>query len=406
MEMGEKKKKVRLDDDNKDEEEEVPVKHKGEKLITEDNWKLYVKDGRHNHKMGVYPHACAQAARLTDDQLKLTEEFSRCQVAPRSTMTSLLEKNPDCIVSKQTTYNARAKMKKKRMEGRCRDDSYGKDFHVATAFIRNEKVETYEWVLQKLKNLYFESPEPIMIVTNNESGYLFDEWLNPFAPKFMRVWTEKDNDKSNPIIAPLCYNLYLQLKLEDVHICWRLLEINELSGIGRQQSHEESDLQKQLLDFTGILREFSTRLPSEVPTSSYPKYLTSCYPIKSGRMEKCKGDGNCGFRVSSYFLYGKENQWPKVRTQMWNEMHEKRDMYWNFYGGSDRFYKIFRGYAHWDVFAPRDCWMDVPNHLILAANTFNLCIVLIAKQDLHDFAILLFIGTSRRHYCHWTFSRQ
>ncbi|KAI5667611.1 hypothetical protein M9H77_17464 [Catharanthus roseus] len=92
-----RKKKVRLDDNGEDEEEEVPVKH---------------RDGRHNHKIGVYFHAHAQDARLTDDRLKLTEELNRCQVAPRNVMASLLEKNLDCAVSKQI----RAKMKK-RMEG-------------------------------------------------------------------------------------------------------------------------------------------------------------------------------------------------------------------------------------------------------------------------------------------------
>ncbi|KAI5681743.1 hypothetical protein M9H77_02971 [Catharanthus roseus] len=69
-------KKIRLDDDDddQDEKEEVPVKHKGpyetkkcncpfqlkeETSATEDNWKLYIKDVRHNHKIDVYPHAYA-----------------------------------------------------------------------------------------------------------------------------------------------------------------------------------------------------------------------------------------------------------------------------------------------------------------------------------------------------------
>ncbi|KAI5681952.1 hypothetical protein M9H77_03180 [Catharanthus roseus] len=97
-----RKKKVRLDDndDDDEEEEEVPVKR---------------RDRRHNHKIGVYSHAHAHRMRLTDDQLKLTKEFSRCQVTHRNIMASLLENDQDCAVSKQTIYNARAKMKKKRM---------------------------------------------------------------------------------------------------------------------------------------------------------------------------------------------------------------------------------------------------------------------------------------------------
>ncbi|KAI5672448.1 hypothetical protein M9H77_12812 [Catharanthus roseus] len=261
-----------------------------------------------------------------DDQLKLIEEFSRCQVAPWNIMASLLEKNPDCAV--------RVKLEIGKIE---------------------DKWQRMQWFL----------------------GYLFTEWLNPCALKFVKVWTdsfflkidsligghiteikttveysrlkEKHNDKNNPIVAQLCYNVshlalriikeetkrapkiladpenlcvhwvrtsqmlpcstsllrryqrHIPLKLEDVHIFWRLLEINGLSGIEGQQYHEESDLQKQLLDFTVYNA-----------ASSYKEYLTSCYPVK--------------YRRSGF-------------------------------------------------------WGSTHIHLILATNTYNLCIVLIAKQD-------------------------
>ncbi|KAI5655006.1 hypothetical protein M9H77_32193 [Catharanthus roseus] len=57
------------------------------------------------------------------------------------------------------------------------------------------------------------------------------------------------------------YQLYILLKLEGVHIFWRPLEIHGISGIGGQQSTQES---------YGV-------------APSYPKYLTSCYPVKSRR---------------------------------------------------------------------------------------------------------------------------
>ncbi|KAI5648789.1 hypothetical protein M9H77_34794 [Catharanthus roseus] len=157
-----RKKKVRLDEDKEDEEEDAPVKYrgsyemkkcncifqlKGEKSYLSKrrfNRRPYVilgcecREGRkrkHNHKIGVYPHTHTQAARVTDGQLNLTGKFSRCQVAPRNIMASLLEKNPDWAVSyvrltcfvvwlnylrliKQTIYNVRTKIKNKRMEGR------------------------------------------------------------------------------------------------------------------------------------------------------------------------------------------------------------------------------------------------------------------------------------------------
>ncbi|KAI5658105.1 hypothetical protein M9H77_26898 [Catharanthus roseus] len=147
-----RKNKVSLDDDDEDEKKQVLVKRrdpyrtkkcnspfqlKEDKLVIEDNWKLYVKDGRHNHKIGVYPHAHAQAARLTDDQLKLTKEFSRCQVAPRDIMVSLLERNPDCVVRYNMLLLEAVGM-----------TPMGKTFTVTTAFMWNKKAETYEWVLQ------------------------------------------------------------------------------------------------------------------------------------------------------------------------------------------------------------------------------------------------------------------
>ncbi|KAI5657548.1 hypothetical protein M9H77_26341 [Catharanthus roseus] len=66
------------------EEEEVPTKRrgpygtkkygclfklKGEQMTTSENWQLFVHDGRHNHKIGVYSLGHAQAARLTEEQL-------------------------------------------------------------------------------------------------------------------------------------------------------------------------------------------------------------------------------------------------------------------------------------------------------------------------------------------------
>lgn len=48
----------------------------------------------------------------------------------------------------------------------------GNNFTRTTAFMRNEKVKTYEWVFQLLKNLYFKSPEPLVIITDKESSLI------------------------------------------------------------------------------------------------------------------------------------------------------------------------------------------------------------------------------------------
>ncbi|KAI5659111.1 hypothetical protein M9H77_27904 [Catharanthus roseus] len=58
-----------------DEEEEVPIKRPGpyeikNQMSTSENWQLFVHNGRHNHKIAVYNHGHAQAARLTEEQLQ------------------------------------------------------------------------------------------------------------------------------------------------------------------------------------------------------------------------------------------------------------------------------------------------------------------------------------------------
>ncbi|KAI5677264.1 hypothetical protein M9H77_08214 [Catharanthus roseus] len=64
-------------------EEEVPIKRRGlyetkkcgfpfklkeEQMATSEDWKLFVHNGRHNHKIVVYNHGHAQAARLMEEQ--------------------------------------------------------------------------------------------------------------------------------------------------------------------------------------------------------------------------------------------------------------------------------------------------------------------------------------------------
>ncbi|KAI5648234.1 hypothetical protein M9H77_34239 [Catharanthus roseus] len=81
-----------------DEEEEIPTKRrgpygtkkcgcpfklKGEQMLTSKNWQLFVHNGRHNHKIDVYYHGHAQAARFME-QLQQTEQFKKSHVPPRN----------------------------------------------------------------------------------------------------------------------------------------------------------------------------------------------------------------------------------------------------------------------------------------------------------------------------------
>ncbi|KAI5656509.1 hypothetical protein M9H77_25302 [Catharanthus roseus] len=175
-----------------------------------ENWQVFVHDRRHNHAIGVYTHGHAQTAKLTEEQLTQIEQFRKSH-----------ERNVGCAVS------IVAKIKKNRMQGRntvevlCvsairdytvfyrnRDDSNmlsdivvahptsiemlrtynmpllevvgmtptDKNFTVASAFMRNEQATTYRWTKWKTRPDFLH--------------YLFNNWLNPFAHKFVRCWTK------------------------------------------------------------------------------------------------------------------------------------------------------------------------------------------------------------------------
>ncbi|KAI5683397.1 hypothetical protein M9H77_04625 [Catharanthus roseus] len=120
--------------------------------------------GRHSHKIGVYPHAHAQAARLTNDQLKLTEEFSRCQVAPRNIMAInklYIMSGKDEEKEDGGTYN----MPLLEAVGMTLT---GKIFTVATTFIQNEKAETYEWCYNSLR-IYISNLSSLPLKTTNRA---------------------------------------------------------------------------------------------------------------------------------------------------------------------------------------------------------------------------------------------
>ncbi|KAI5658332.1 hypothetical protein M9H77_27125 [Catharanthus roseus] len=77
---------------------------------TSENWKLFVHNRRHNHKIVVYSHGHAQAARLTEEQLQQTEQFSKSHVPPCNILRFFREQDK--------IYNVVAKIKRNRMQGR------------------------------------------------------------------------------------------------------------------------------------------------------------------------------------------------------------------------------------------------------------------------------------------------
>ncbi|KAI5654193.1 hypothetical protein M9H77_31380 [Catharanthus roseus] len=87
-------------------------------MATSENWQMFLHNGRHNHKLVVYNHGHAQAARLTEEQLQKTEQFKKSHVPPRNILQIFREQDVDCALSAQKIYNVVAKIKKNRMQGR------------------------------------------------------------------------------------------------------------------------------------------------------------------------------------------------------------------------------------------------------------------------------------------------
>ncbi|KAI5676604.1 hypothetical protein M9H77_07554 [Catharanthus roseus] len=91
------------------------------------------------------------------------------------------------------------------------------------------------------------------------------------------------------------------------------------------------------------------------------------------------GDGNCGFRVVSNFLFGDENHWAEIRRRMSYDLHHHMNMYVQLFGLLEYVTELIRKMNWIEGLAPVDYWMDTPNHLYVIANTFNLCVILIAR---------------------------
>ncbi|KAI5672670.1 hypothetical protein M9H77_13034 [Catharanthus roseus] len=78
-------------------------------MATSENWQLFVHNRRHNHKIVVYSHGHAQAARLTEDQLQQTEQFRKSHVPPYNILRFFREQDVGC---------AAREIKRNRMQGR------------------------------------------------------------------------------------------------------------------------------------------------------------------------------------------------------------------------------------------------------------------------------------------------
>ncbi|KAI5668574.1 hypothetical protein M9H77_18427 [Catharanthus roseus] len=104
-----------------------------------------------------------------------------------------------------------------------------------------------------------------------------------------------------------------------------------------------------------------------------------------GRRIQAKGisltgsDGNCGFKVVANFIFRDENQWPKIRRRMSNDLHHHMNMYVSLFGSVECVDELIKKTCWEEDPAPYEHWLDTPDHLYVIANTFNFFIVLIVR---------------------------
>ncbi|KAI5666542.1 hypothetical protein M9H77_16395 [Catharanthus roseus] len=177
-----------------------------------ENWQLFVHDGRHNHAIGVYSHSHAQAAKLTEEQLIQIEQFRKSHVPTRNILRFFREQNVGCAVRyvASTLMHLGFMFRDYTVFYRNREDSNMLSDIVVAHPTSIEILRTWPHVLimdTTYKTNKYNMPllEVVgMTPTENQEDvcetmpksrpdflhYLFNNWLNPFAHKFVRCWTK------------------------------------------------------------------------------------------------------------------------------------------------------------------------------------------------------------------------
>ncbi|KAI5672729.1 hypothetical protein M9H77_13093 [Catharanthus roseus] len=110
-------------------------------------------------------------------------------------------------------------------------------------------------------------------------------------------------------------------------------------------------------------------------TDAFPTFM---YPFIENR-KNVIGDGNCGYRVVADFVFGDKHQWLEVRRRRIFELEHTTNMYLSLFESAERIYELVRRTQWQNGPALSDHWLETPDSLYVIANTFNLCVILIAR---------------------------
>ncbi|KAI5666694.1 hypothetical protein M9H77_16547 [Catharanthus roseus] len=296
-----------------------PFKLKSKQIATSDNWQLFVYDGRHNHKIGVYNHSHPQAARFTEKLLKQTQQFRKSHVPPH--MFYLLK-----------IYNVVAKIKKNKMQGRntmeevlCLSAKRG-----YTIFYRNcdesnvlsDIVIAYPTSIAMIRTWSYVLIMDTTYKTNKYNMPLLEAvGMTPTDKNFTVATVFMRNEQGST------YRWSSKVKLPRLRAHWRILS-----------------LKKSLRRRAPILNNLSNRISHWALKKIWDEINRAC-ELSDDAQNKC---GHY-LRKSHRLPYAYELLSRYIQRTQW-----------------------------FDGLAPEEHWLEIPDHLYVIANTFNFCVVLIA----------------------------
>lgn len=121
-------------------------------------------------------------------------------------------------------------------------------------------------------------------------------------------------------------------------------------------------------------------ISTEIPTHAMP--FISEY-------KNVRGDGNCGYRAVAYHIYGLENQWKKVRKELYLHI-ESRLQFWMgvWHLSLEGALTILRNLNHYKSPCPQSCWMSMDYMGPVIATTYNVILVSLDRVQIGNLTYL------------------
>ncbi|KAI5658650.1 hypothetical protein M9H77_27443 [Catharanthus roseus] len=241
--------------------------------------------------------------------------------------------------------------------------STGKNFTVATAFMCNEQTTAYRWVRQQIKHLY--------VTSAMLTGRHIDQ--NVLA-KLSEMVKDEEVVRRIRTSQVLHFGIKTMNRTKSEHSVLQLWLSTYHATKGRRKTNS-TKRDKSYWEYVSIAHRKIGK-GSGLGLGSGPCPHGRGRPPRSGRD---RGRGRNSGRVVANFLFGDENQWPEIRRRISYDLHHHMNMHVQLFESLERVYELIKKRNWEEGLAPYEHWMDTPDHLYVIANTFNFCVVLIAR---------------------------